>query len=181
VTGVLVFNAQICFRVCFKSKIDEKMKKENLDNLISNFYDAGKVESVKEDIRIGDEIIASADKLAADPEVISKIKRDISKHLRSRQGRRMHMTSLRAAIAAMIVLVGFVGIRTIIHTVDPLPEHASRSFFWGEDATASSMSYELDEMGNTMISISLGEEEREADDIIDSLELEIMEDGGGFW
>lgn len=157
------------------------MSNENLDNLISSFYDAGEVEGVQEDIRIGDEIIASGDKLAPDAAVISGIKRDISKRLRSRQGRRMHMTSLRAAVAAMIVLGAFIGIRSLVHTSNPGSGIASSSWFWVEDATASGMSYELDEMDHTIMAISLGEDESESDDIIESLELEIMEDSGGFW
>lgn len=157
------------------------MSNENLDNLIASFYDADQVEGVKEDIRIGDEIIASGDKLVPDAAVISGIKSDISKHLKSRQGRRMHMTSLRAAVAAMIILGAFIGIRSFLHRNTPIPTLSSTTWFWGEDAVASSMSYELDEIDNAMISISLGEEESESDHIIESLEQEIMQDGGGFW
>ncbi|MCF7956791.1 MAG: hypothetical protein K9M75_13390 [Phycisphaerae bacterium] len=157
------------------------MSNENLDKLIANFYDAEDASVIKEDIRIGDEIIASGDSLVPDAAVVSGIKREISQRLRSRQGRRMHMNPLRAAVAAMIVLVGFIGVRTMVHQVSPLPHNVSRGFFWGEDATASSIAYELDEIDNAIISISLGEDETESDNIIESLELEIMADSGSLW
>jgi len=161
--------------------LDSIMSNENLDKLIANFFDGEDASVIKEDIRIGDEIIASGDRLVPEAAVVSGIKRDISKRLISRQGRRMHMNSLRAAVAAMIVLVGFMGIRTIVHQGTALPPNVSRGFFWGEDATASSIGFELDEIDNAIISISLGEHETESHDILESLELEIMADGGGFW
>lgn len=158
------------------------MSSENLDKLIANFFDGEDASVIKEDIRIGDEIIASGDRLVPDAAVVSGIKRDISKRLRARQGRRMRMTPLRTAVAAMIVLVGFMGVRTMVHQGgSPLPHNVSRGFFWGEDATASSIGFELDEIGDAIISIRLGEVETESDDIIESLELELMADGGGFW
>jgi len=157
------------------------MSNENLDKLIVNFFDKENASVIKEDIRIGDEIIASGEKLVPEAVVVSGIKRDISKRLRSRQGRRMHMNSLRAAVAAMIVLVGFMGIRIIVHQSTPLPSGIASGWFWGEDATASTIANELDEMDNAIISISLGEHETESHDILESLELEIVADGGGFW
>ena len=158
------------------------MDNENLDKLIANFYGSKDAKVIKEDIRIGDEIIASGEKLVPDAEVINGIKSDISKRLKSRQVRRMQMTPLRTAVAAMILLAAFIGIRTLVHQgVTPLPSHVARDFFWGEDATASSIAYELDEIDHAIIAISLGEEDTESEDIIGSLELEIIEDNSGFW
>ena len=159
------------------------MSKENLNDLIAGFYDSEEVAGIMEDIRVGDELIASGDRLVPDAAVVSGIKKDISKHLKSRQGRRMRMTSMRTAIAAMLAIVAFLGIRNMVHNkgVGPLPQTASRSFFWGEDATASNMVYELDDIDSAMISISLGEKEAESDDNFENLELEIMETDDSLW
>jgi hypothetical protein len=157
------------------------MSSENLDKLIANFFDGEDASVIKEDIRIGDEIIASGDRLVPDAAVVSGIKRDISKRLRSHQGRRMHMTPLRTAVAAMIVLVGFMGVQKMVHQDPHFPSGTASGWFWGEDAAASSIGYELDEMDNDIISISLGEHETESHDIIENLELEIIADSGGFW
>jgi hypothetical protein len=78
--------------------------------------------------------------------------------------------------------VAFLGIRTMVHQGDTSPTHTiSTVFFWGEDAMASNIAYELDEINDAIIAISLGEDEAESEDIIESLELEIMEDNGGLW
>jgi hypothetical protein len=155
------------------------MSKENLNDLIAGFYDADEVSGIMEDIRVGDEMIASGEVLVPDAAVVSGIKRDISKRLK---GRRMRRTSMRTAIAAMIAIVAFLGIRTMVHQVDTSPTHTfSTGFFWGEDAMASNIAYELDEINDAISAISLGEDETESEDIVESLELEIMEDNGGLW
>jgi hypothetical protein len=160
------------------------MSTENLHDLIANLYNAERAAGIEEDIRIGDEIIASGDKLVPDAAVIDDIKNNISTRLTARRRRRINMVSMRTAVAAMIAIVAFLGIRTMVHNAEPgpkLPQNISRGFFWGEDATASNMAFELDEIGNRIILISLGEDETESDDIIESLELEIMEDNDGLW
>jgi hypothetical protein len=159
--------------------MSSKMSKENLNDLIAGFYDADEVSGIMEDIRVGDEMIASGEVLVPDAAVVSGIKRDISKRLK---GRRMRMTSIRTAIAAMIAIVAFLGIRTMVHQVDTSPTHTiSTGFFWGEDAMASNIAYELDEINDAITAISLGEDETESEDIVENLELEIMEDNGGLW
>ena len=159
--------------------MSSKMSKENLNDLIADFYDADEVAGIMEDIRVGDEMIASGEVLVPDAAVVSGIKRDISKRLK---GRRMRMTSMRTAIAAMIAIVAFLGIRTMVHQVDTSPTHTfSTGFFWGEDAMASNIAYELDEINDAISAISLGEDETESEDIVENLELEIMEDNGGLW
>jgi hypothetical protein len=158
------------------------MSTENLHDLIANLYNAERVAGIEEDIRIGDEIIASGDTLAPDAEVIGNIKNDIAKRLTARRRRRMNTVSMRTAVAAMIVIVAFIGIRNMTPQGDSqLPQNISRGFFWGEDATASNIAYELDEMDDAIMAISLGEEDTESEDIIGSLELEIIEDNGGLW
>ena len=159
--------------------MSSKMSKENLNDLIAGFYDADEVSGIMEDIRVGDEIIASGEVLVPDAAVVSGIKRDISKRLKSRRIRR---TSMRTAIAAMIAIVAFLGIRTMMHQVDTSPTHTfSTGFFWGEDAVASNIAYELDEINDAISAISLGEDETESEDIIENLEREIKEDNGGLW
>jgi hypothetical protein len=160
------------------------MSTENLHDLIANLYNAERAAGIEEDIRIGDEIIASGDKLVPDAAVIGNIKNNISTQLTARRRRRLNMVSMRTAVAAMIAIVAFLGIRTMVHNAGPgpkLPQNIPSVFFWGEDATASNMAFELDEIGNRMISISLGEDETESDDTMENLELEIMEDNDGLW
>jgi len=156
-----------------------KMSKENLENLVSGFYDADEAANVIEDIRIGDEIIASGDKVSADPAVLNSIKCDISKHLKSRQGRRMHMNSLRTAVAAMILIAVFVGMRGFVHQG---PEFASNfKWFWGEDAKASSMSIELEEIHDRIISVGQEDAQYETDMLGNDLDQIFIDDNGGFW
>ena len=57
---------------------------ENLDSLLKNLYGEKEAEAVKEDIRKGDEILASSDQLVPDPAVISEIKKNISERHRHR-------------------------------------------------------------------------------------------------
>jgi len=163
--------------------MSSEMSKENLNDLIAGFYDSEEVAGIIEDIRVGDEIIASGDRLVPDSAVVSGIKRNISKQLKARQVRRKRMTSMRTAVAAMLAIVAFLGIRGMLHqgTVPPLNHNVSRSFFWGEDAQASNMTFELDDIDDAIISISLGEEEAESDDSFDNLELEIMETDDSLW
>jgi hypothetical protein len=158
------------------------MNTENLHDLIANLYDSERIADIEKDIRIGDEIIASADKLVPNAEVIGDIKGAISKRLTAGRRRRRNTISLRTAAAAIIVVVAFMGIRNIVHQgVSPLPPSVARDFFWGEDATASNIAYELDEIDNDIISIRLGECETELKDIAVTLEQEIMQTSGGLW
>ncbi|MBW8016313.1 MAG: hypothetical protein FVQ82_09015 [Planctomycetes bacterium] len=158
------------------------MSKENLDNLLASFYDADQVDGVKEDIRIGDEIIASGETLVPDAAVISGIKNDISARLKSRRDRRMNTISMRTAVAAMIAIVAFIGIRTMIHQGDsPIRTDIASGFFWGEDAVASSIANELNEINYTILSSSLDDDETESVDAVDALEYEIMVADASFW
>lgn len=158
---------------------------ENLDSLLNSLYGEEEAEAVKEDIRIGDEIIASAGELVPDDAVISGIKRDISERLLARRSRRMNMISLRVVAAAMIAVVAFFGIQNMQRQTSPPTSFDDLGpdvwNFWGEDATASIMADELDEIENTILSISLGEDETESDDFFDSLEIEVMACGGSLW
>ena len=160
---------------------EKKMNNENLNELIAKFYDPEQVSQVADDIVKGDEIIASADKLTPDRDVIAGIKNDISARLARRSSRRMSNISMRSAVAAMIAIVAFIGIRTIVHqSVSPVPSAAIISF-WGEDATASMIADELDEIENAIVTISLDEHETESDIMVEDLELEIDEAGSSFW
>ncbi len=158
------------------------MSTENLHDLIASLYNSEQVTGIEEDIRIGDEIIASGDNLVPNAEVIGDIKSAISKRLTARRRRRRNTISLRTAAVAMIAFVAFLGIRNIVHQgISPLPPNVARDFFWGEDATASSIAYELDEIDYDIISISLGECVTDLEDIAEILELEIMESSDGLW
>ena len=156
---------------------------EDLDSLLNSLYGEEEADAVKEDIRIGDGIIASAGELVPDDAVISGIKRDISERLLARRSRRMNMISLRVVAAAMIAVVAFFGIQNMLRQPgSPVPATGPVIWdIWGEDATASIMADELDEIENTILSISLGEDETESDDIFDSLEIEVMACGGSLW
>ena len=156
---------------------------ENLDSLLKSLYDETEAEAVKEDIRKGDEILASADELVPEPAVISGIKMKISERLIARSGRRMNTLPLRVVAAAMIAVVAFFGIQNMQRQPgSPVPAPGPVIWnFWGEDATASIMDDELDEIEHTILAISLGEDETESDDDIESLEIEIMASAGTLW
>lgn len=157
-------------------------KNENLNNLLADYYDPHEVAQVSEDIRIGDEIIASGDKLVPDSAVTNSIKKEISRRLYLRRNRRMNMVFMRTAVAAVLAIVAFVGIRSYNKkSLPPLNPNVSRSFFWGQDAAASSISDELDQIDHDILSIRLGENETDTVETIEDLEFELNEDSGGFW
>lgn len=152
---------------------------ENLDSLLKSLYGETEAETVKEDIRKGDEILASAGGLAPDPAVISGIKKDISELLLARPGLRRNTLPLRAVAAAMIAVVAFFGIQNMQRQTPPPPGNSA--IIWGEDAAASIMDGQLDEIEHTILAISLGEDETESDDSIESLEIEVMASADNFW
>jgi len=157
------------------------MSNENLHDLISSLYDADNVDGVEEDIRIGDEIIASGGELVPDSRVITGIKGDISKRLISRQSRRMQMVSLRTAVAAIIVIAAFFGIQKMLRQgPSPIPRGVVSNIPWLPDATAG-ISAELDTLEDAILSVGLEEAEAVSDDIIWNLEMEVADTGGGFW
>lgn len=158
------------------------MDNENLNKLIAKFYPPEQAAQVEKDICKGDEIIASGGRLSADHAVIVDIKEAISARLATNRRSRMNTTSLQMAVAAMIALVAFVGIRNMVHQGGSLAKSGfAVASFWGEDATASMIADELDDIENTIVSISLDELETEPDITIDSLELEIIEANNSFW
>lgn len=162
--------------------MSNKMNNENLHELVANLYPPEQAAQIEEDICKGDGIIATSDSLTADPVVIDNIKNAISAKLTTRSRRRMNTISLRTAIAAMIAIVAFLGIRNIVHqTSSPVAMSFTIGSFWGEDATASVMSDELDSIENDIILIGLDELETESDVSIDNMDFEIFKTDSNFW
>lgn len=165
-----------------KLNIGGNMDNENLNELVARFYPPEQAAQVEKNIRKGDEIIASGCRFSADPAVIGDIKKAISARLTTNRRRRMNTTSLRTAVAAMIAIVAFVGIRDIVHQGGSLTTSGfAVASFWGKDATASMIADELDDIEYTIVSVNLDELETESDITIDSLELEIIKADNAFW
>lgn len=163
---------------------------ENINDFLARFYDASQVPEIAEDIRRGDQLIASFPAPKPDPAAIKAVKAKITTEISRRKNTRFSKISYRGALVAVLAVLAFAGIRTIVHqgTAPDLSTERELSFFWGDAASAATLdprlallNDQLDEIENTIASIAVEETENDSVIAIDDLEMEIMEISVSIW
>jgi len=162
---------------------------ENLDELLSRFLDEHEVHVAAEDIRLGENLLASFSVPAPDAVVIEAIKAQIGVRLRAQQKRRfIRLTVQRIAVAAIIIVLAMAGLKFL---VEQKPETSSLSKaaygqIWGDgevngDEQLAALIAEIDEVEADILAIRLGENGGENDSLLTDLEMEMIEINGDFW
>ena len=163
---------------------------ENLDELLSRFLDEHEAHVAAEDIRLGENLLASFSVPAPDAVVIEAIKAQIGVRLRAQQKRRfIRLTVQRIAVAAIIIVLAMAGLKFLVE-----PERqvvgvgkVSQEFIWedeskpGGDEQLAALMAEIDEVEADILAIRLGEDGGENDLLLTDLEMEMIEINGDFW
>jgi len=163
---------------------------ENLEELLSRFLDKHQIHEAAEDIRLGEELLASFGGPAPDKAVIDGIKAQIEVSLEARKKRRLARSVFyRVAVAAAIVVLAIAGARFFTGPERKATGVASAAYasIWDDengpagDEQLAALITEIDEIEASMLAIRLGENGTEGGMILTDLEVEISEINGDFW
>jgi len=163
---------------------------ENLDELLSRFLDKHQIHEAAEDIRLGEELLASFGGPAPDKAVTDGIKTQIEVHLRVRRKQRLVRSMFyRVAVAAAIVVLAIAGARFFTGPEPKATGVASAAYasIWDDengpagDEQLAALITEIDEIEASMLAIRLGENGTEGGMILTDLEMEMSEINGDFW
>jgi len=164
-------------------------KHENLDSLLASLYGENAAEEVKEDIRLGDEILNSYPSPEPDTAVIDEIKRDVRLAAAVHRKRTYRRTvGYRSAVAAALFLViAGLGIRFMTHQgtyyagSGIVTEDVDTAGFFGSDLQLAVLADEIDEIENSIHSIDIDKGFSEPEMDVDGLEMDILEASSTFW
>ncbi|HIJ66920.1 MAG TPA: hypothetical protein HPP87_01750 [Planctomycetes bacterium] len=164
--------------------------RENLDELLSRFFDEGKTHEAAEEIRAGEKLLASFSAPVCDQAVINNIKAKIRLQLKARKRRQLVRSVFdRVAVAAVIIVLAIAGVRFF-----PASENrqttTSKSgvdFNWDDQSVGNgyeqfaALTDQIEEIESSILAIRLGEYEAGSSMILTDLEAEMSEINGDFW
>ena len=162
-------------------------KNENLDELLSRFYDETQAGQVKNDIRSGDELLASFPAPPPPQTLINNINAEFDKE--SARKSRTAYYKIAAAIAALIIIIfnllpstGPIETPPITMTTDTILDNGS--IFSETDVDLALLSAEIENIEMSILALRLDETENGTgliDDYIDDLETQLTEIETIFW
>jgi hypothetical protein len=163
---------------------------ENLTELVSRFFDENRTHEIAEDIRAGEELLATFSAPAADQAVINSIKTQIKVHLETRKRQKGARTIFyRAAVAAAIVVLAIAGARHLVgpnHTTTYIADTAEASIWddetgLGADEQLATLTAQVSEIEADILAVRLGEDTDKGSSVLTDLEAEMSEINGDFW
>ncbi len=156
-------------------------KNDNLEQLLGGFLNEAEAREAAADIRRGEGLLSDYPAPRPDGRLVKEIKAKVSRSLATGR-RRVHWAQRAVAVAAVIIAVSVLLLltadqpRTII--ADPGPD-------WWDDARVAGIRAEIDEVLDSMISISVDEyglDESEPDFTeVEMEELEMVAMNDDFW
>lgn len=162
-------------------------KHEDLDGLLVSLYGEKAAEAVKEDIRLGDEILNSSPSPEPDAAVMQEVKRNVLAALARKRTHRRVMTYRSAVAAALFLVIAGLGIRfmtyhrTYYAGSGIATENVDTAGFFGNDLQLAILSDEIDEIESSIYSIDIDRSFSEPELGMDELEMEILEISSTFW
>jgi len=178
--------------------IEKNEKFENTDELIEKIFLDQNIESIKKDIKIGDELMKSRQDLQPPAEIVSNIKKQLGIALAARRVFSWNRVLVKAAAAAAIIILGFAIFTydrpvikkpdlAVIETSDETAADLLESWDTLEhqaDAQIATLSLEIERLASTIIALEL--ENANADNgavsgLLDEFELELIETETTFW
>jgi hypothetical protein len=163
--------------------------RENLEELLSSFFDERKTHEAAEDIRLGEEILDGFGAPEPEQAVIDGIKTQIGVHLRARKRQRsIRLMVRRVAVAAVIIACAMAGLRLFTgpeRKVNGLAK-AGQVFIWeesgaGGDEQLAALTAEVNKVEADMLAIRLDESGDENGSVVTDLEAEMVDINGDFW
>ncbi len=163
---------------------------ENIDELLSRFFDSSQMHEAAEDIRLGEELLESFSAPLPAKAVTDGIKAQIQVHLHTLRRRRVVRSMFyRGAVAAVLVVLAIAGTRYLTepgHKVTNVANVAYASI-WddesgpGSDEQLAALTAQVSEIEADMLAIRLGDSGTESSSLLTDLEVEMTEINGDFW
>jgi len=164
-----------------------KNNNENINELLARFYDQAEIDGIAEDINKGDKAIASFALPKPDPAVVETVKAKVSAEASRRKSKKFTNISYKTALVAMLAVLAFGGIRTIVHQAAPYGD-SELAFFWGDTASAGTVdprlaliNEQLDEIEMSLELVAAEKVVSDDDSAIDELETELLLDTKSIW
>jgi len=165
-------------------------KNENLDELLSGFFDEKKSSEARKDILQGDELLHSFAPCEADAAVVDGIKKRISVKLNSRSVRSFRSIGVRIAAVAAVVIFAFLGVRVSNHkqvnissginTISLDIWNGDNGYTGNEKTKIATLTEDIDSLENNLGTIRMDESEDDTDLFID-MEIELEDIDDNFW
>ena len=162
---------------------------ENMDELLSKFFDKEQVSEIGRDIRLGDELLRSHTSPKPDFGMIEQIKADIQSRLVRGRGS-MRLLFRKVAVAAMIICLAFASIRFIKQETEPASVPGGWAHIWddidtGSDSQLVSLRAEVEDIAERISDTRLDEYNGEQESYLIELEMElennVVETNVDFW
>jgi hypothetical protein len=162
---------------------------ENLNELFGRFLDPEQAEKAVEDIASADQILREHQAPEPSAELIADIKATITTTIAHRRINIYKTAAYKvAAVAAVIVILVFVGTRFLMHQQDKFvsPTMLSQQIWESDDIAEDDpdLAYfvsEIDQIKDEIWSIKWGENGVNGDDSLADLEMELLEINSDFW
>lgn len=155
---------------------------ENLNELLSNFYDEQQADEFKDNLSSFDEMLSSAP--APSPQIIDDIKVVVAEKLSSRKHNRFTVLP-RIAVAAIVLLIAFAGLkigsRQPVETAVMKTVTVAGLFDDADTAQILSLTEQIEQLEDELLSVRLDEYDPYKSDSYSELETELNEINGDFW
>ncbi len=163
-------------------------QRENLDSLLKSLYGEEAAEAVKEDIRLGDEILNSHPSPEPDAAVVEEIKSNVLAALANRKRVHRRVSAYRSVVAAaLLLIITGLGVRFMTYQETPYAgseiaiEDIDTADFFGGDLQLAMLADEVDEIESSILSVSLDESFSDPELDMDEIEMEILEVSSSLW
>ncbi len=162
---------------------------ENIDELLSRFFDSSQMHEAAEDIRLGEELLESFSAPLPAKAVTDGIKAQIQVHLHTLRRRRVVRSMFyRVAVAAVLVVLAIAGTRyrTKPGSKATYVANAVYASIWddqsgSDDEQLAALTAQVSEIEADMLAIRLGDSGAESSSLLTDLEEEMTEINGDFW
>lgn len=156
---------------------------ENLNELLSSFYDEQEANEFKNDLNSFDKMLDGGPVPSA--QTIDAIKNAVAKKLSSHHQRNRFFTFRRIAVAAIVLLIALVGtnidIRRDIYPDEPGVTLAADLFDESDSSQIALLTEQVEQIEDALLSVRLDEYDTYSSDSYSELETELNEINGDFW
>ncbi len=155
---------------------------ENLDELLSSFYDERETNEFKNNLKSFEDMFGSGP--VSSGGMIDEIKTAVAIKLSSRKHNRSAVLR-RIAVAAVIIIVGLAGVKMgFRRDISPDTSDVALTaglFDDGETSQITLLTEQIEQIEDALLSVRLDEYDSYGDDSYFELETELNEINGDFW
>jgi hypothetical protein len=157
-------------------------EQENLNELLSSFYNEQESNDFKNDLNSLDQMLTDAPEPSA--QTIDGIKNAVAEKLSSRRQRNRFLTIRRITVAAIVLVVALVGTNMDLRH-DTYPDASGIAladlFDESDSSQIALLTAQVEEIEDALLSVRLDEYDTYSSDSYSELETELNEINGDFW